>query len=74
MAGNTYLQTDRSGAFLLRQSGTGAAGTIAPSSLAGSTVATEFSNLIVTQWAYSADAKIITTADQMLQDLINAKQ
>jgi flagellar hook protein FlgE len=74
--GNTYLQTDRSGAFLLRQSGTGAAGTIAPSSLEGSTVdiATEFSNLIVTQRAYSADAKIITTADQMLQDLINAKQ
>jgi len=74
--GNTYLQTDRSGAFLLRQSGTGAAGTVAPSSLEGSTVdiATEFSNLIVTQRAYSADAKIITTADQMLQDLINAKQ
>jgi flagellar hook protein FlgE len=74
--GNTYLQTDRSGAFLLRQSGTGAAGTVAPASLEGSTVdiATEFSNLIVTQRAYSADAKIITTADQMLQDLINAKQ
>jgi flagellar hook protein FlgE len=74
--GNSYLQTDRSGAFLLRQSGTGAAGTVAPSSLEGSTVdiATEFSNLIVTQRAYSADAKIITTADQMLQELINAKQ
>ncbi len=74
--GNTYLQTSNSGAFLLRQSGTGAAGTIAPSSLEGSTVdiATEFSNLIVTQRAYSAGAKIITTADQMLQDLINAKQ
>ena len=37
-------------------------------------IATEFSNLMVTQRAYSADAKIITTADQMLQDLINAKQ
>jgi flagellar hook protein FlgE len=74
--GNSYLQTDRSGAFLLRQSGTGAAGTVSPSSLESSTVdiATEFSNLIVTQRAYSADAKIITTADQMLQDLINAKQ
>ncbi|HXA70512.1 MAG TPA: flagellar hook-basal body complex protein, partial [Stellaceae bacterium] len=74
--GNTYLQTDRSGAFLLRQSGSGSAGTIAPSSLEGSTVdiATEFANLIVTQRAYSADAKIITTADQMLQELINAKQ
>ncbi|HXP76774.1 MAG TPA: flagellar hook-basal body complex protein [Stellaceae bacterium] len=74
--GNSYLQTGTSGNFLLRESGTGAAGTITPSSLEGSTVdiATEFSNLIVTQRAYSADAKIITTADQMLQDLINAKQ
>ena len=74
--GNTYLQTDRSGAFLLRQSGTGAAGRVAPSSLESSTVdiATEFSNLIITQRAYSANAKIITTADQMLQELIDSKR
>ncbi len=53
-----------------------AAGTIAPSSLENSTVdiATEFSNLIVTQRAYEANSKIITTADQMLQTLIQAKQ
>ncbi|MGH7123246.1 MAG: flagellar hook protein FlgE [Stellaceae bacterium] len=75
-SGNTYLQTSNSGSFLLQQSGTGAAGTIAPSSLEGSTVdiATEFSKMIVTQNAYSADAKVLTTADQMLQTLIAAKQ
>jgi len=75
-SGNTYLQTGTSGNFLLEQSGTGAAGTVNPSSLEGSTVdiATEFSKMIVTQNAYSADAKVITTADQMLQALINAKQ
>ena len=74
--GNTYLQTDRSGAFILRQAGTGAAGSIAPSSLESSTVdiATEFSNLIVAQNAYGANAKVITTADQMLQTLLQAKQ
>ena len=74
--GNTYLQTNLSGNFLLQQSGTGAAGSINPSSLEGSTVdiATEFSKMIVTQNAYSADAKVITTADQMLQALMNAKQ
>lgn len=74
--GNTYLQTGASGNFLLEQSGTGAAGIVNPSSLEGSTVdiATEFSKMIVTQNAYSADAKVITTADQMLQALMNAKQ
>lgn len=74
--GNTYLQTNTSGNFLLQQSGSGAAGTINPSSLEGSTVdiATEFSKMIVTQNAYSADAKVMTTADQMLQTLMNSKQ
>jgi flagellar hook protein FlgE len=70
------LQTNDSGTFLLRQAGTGAAGQIAPSSLESSTVdiAQEFANLIVTQRAYEANAKIITAADQMLQTLIQAKQ
>jgi flagellar hook protein FlgE len=75
-SGNVYLQTNDSGTFLLRQAGTGAAGQIAPSSLESSTVdiAQEFANLIVTQRAYEANAKIITAADQMLQTLIQAKQ
>jgi flagellar hook protein FlgE len=74
--GNTYTQTNGSGAPLLRQAGTGSAGSVAPSSLENSTVdiATEFSNLIVTQRAYEANSKIITTADQMLETLIQAKQ
>ena len=61
---------------LLQQAGIGAAGQIASSSLESSTVdiAQEFANLIVTQRAYDANAKIITTSDQMLQTLINAKQ
>jgi flagellar hook protein FlgE len=75
-SGNTYLQTVGSGSVVLRQAGTGDAGQIAPSELENSTVdiATEFSNLIVTQRAYEANSKIITTADQMLQTLIQAKQ
>ena len=76
ITGDSYLETNASGSVLLRQSGEGAAGTIAPSSLENSTVdiATEFSNLIVTQRAYEANSKIITTADQMLETLIQAKQ
>jgi flagellar hook protein FlgE len=74
--GNTFIQTTVSGTPLLRQAGIGTAGEIAPSSLENSTVdiATEFSNLIVTQRAYEANAKIITTSDQMLQTLINMRQ
>lgn len=51
--------------------GTNGAGTVASSALEQSTVdlATEFSNMIVTQRAYSAATKIITTADEMLDEL-----
>ena len=46
-------------------------GSVASNSLEASTVdlATEFTNLITTQRAYSASARIVTTADQMLQEL-----
>jgi flagellar hook protein FlgE len=75
-SGNTYAATTASGSPVLREAGTGSAGEIAPSELEDSTVdiATEFSNLIVTQRAYEANSKIITTADQMLETLIQAKQ
>ena len=61
----------QSGAANINLANTGAAGGIQPRSLEGSTVdlATEFTNLITTQRAYSASARIITTADQMLQQL-----
>ena len=36
-------------------------------------LAREFSNLITTQRAYSAATKIVTTADQMLQELMQIK-
>ncbi len=69
--GNAYIATKSSGAASVNLAGTGAAGSINPQSLEGSTVdlATEFTNLITTQRAYSASARIITTADQMLQQL-----
>jgi flagellar hook protein FlgE len=50
-----------------------ATGTIVGSSLEASNtdIADEFSKLIVTQQAYSANTKIITTADTMVTDLLN---
>jgi flagellar hook protein FlgE len=70
--GNAYLRTRASGDVLLLQANTGGAGVVVASALEGSTVdlATEFTNMIVTQRAYSASAKIITTADEMLEELI----
>ena len=58
-------------AAMLRQAGTNGAGEITAYSVESSNVdlATEFSNMIVTQRAYSAATKIITTADEMLDEL-----
>lgn len=51
----------------------GAAGKIIGSSLEGSNtdIADEFTKLIVTQQAYSANTKVITTTNTMIQDLLN---
>jgi flagellar hook protein FlgE len=70
--GNVYAQTAASGEFNLRDAGRGGAGTIAPSSLEGADVdlAEEFTKTIVTQRAYSANARVITTTDEMLDELI----
>ena len=72
VSGNAYVQTPGSGTFSLNSAGAGGAGTIAASTLESSTVdlSAEFTNLIVTQRAYTASSKIITTADQMTQDLL----
>lgn len=56
--------------------GRGASGTVASNSVENSNVdiATEFSNLIITQRAYSASSRIITTADEMLAEAIQMKR
>ncbi|WGR74014.1 MULTISPECIES: flagellar hook-basal body complex protein [unclassified Bradyrhizobium] len=66
--GGAYAVTDQSGPAIA-----GASGTISGSSLEGSNtdIADEFTKLIVTQQAYSANTKVITTANSMVQDLLN---
>ncbi|RAK60470.1 transposase [Phenylobacterium hankyongense] len=72
VSGNAYRATLAAGQLVIKQPGLGA-GAISPSSLEASTVdlSSEFTGLISTQKAYSASSKIITTADQMLQELIS---
>jgi len=71
LTGNAWLETDGSGQALLKMAGTNGAGEVTGSALETSKtdLATEFSNMIVTQRAYSAATKIITTADEMLDEL-----
>jgi flagellar hook protein FlgE len=66
--GGAYAVTEQSGAAII-----GASGSISGSSLEGSNtdIASEFTKLIVTQQAYSANTKVITTANSMVQDLLN---
>jgi flagellar hook protein FlgE len=76
VTGNAFRQTDRSGDILLQQANSGGSGSIASSALESSTVdlAEEFTKMITTQRAYSASAKIITTADEMLEELIRIRR
>ncbi len=57
-------------------SGTNGLGTIQAGSLELSNVdlSTEFANLITTERAFQANARVISTADTMLQELANLKQ
>jgi len=74
-SGNVWSATQASGDYTLRVADSGPAGQVVQSALEASTVdiGSEFTNMIVVQRAYSASTKIITTADQMLEELMRTK-
>jgi flagellar hook protein FlgE len=77
LEGNTdYSPTLASGPAVIGVPGTGVLETLSGGSLELSNVdiATEFANLIVAQRGYEADAKAVTTFDQVTQDTIALKQ
>ena len=67
-----YQATFASGAAVVGQAGTGGKGTITGGSVEGSNVdlSTEFANMIVAQQGYEANAKALTTLDQISQATI----
>lgn len=71
--GQSFSTTLASGTPLTDAAGTNGAGNLVTGSVENSNVdiATEFSQLIVAQQAYSANAKVVTTSNQMLQTTIN---
>nr|WP_269141385.1 flagellar hook protein FlgE [Sphingomonas sp. IC-56] len=76
LSGNAYTVSKASGGVTLNTPGSLGAGDIASSSLEASTVdlASEFTNMIRFQRAYSASSKIITTVDDMLREVSDLKR
>ena len=74
--GNVWNSTELSGDPTLREADSGLSGQIIQATLEQSTVdiGTEFTKMIIVQRAFSASAKILSTADEMLEELLRTKR
>lgn len=74
--GQAFSATRESGPPQTVQSGTNGGGSLVTSAVEGSNVdiAQEFTKLIVAQRAYSANTKLVTTADELLQSTLDMKR
>ena len=72
----TFVSSPNSGAANLGSPGTGSRGTISSGYVEMSNVdlSQELTNLIIAQRGFQANSKVITTSDQILQDLVQMKQ
>ena len=67
--GGTYAATSESGEAIFDNDGTGIQGASLEAS--NTDISEEFTRLIVTQQAYAAGTRIVTTSDKMLQEALN---
>lgn len=76
LSGNAFSVSGQSGSAAINRPGALGSGAISSSTLEASNVdlAQEFTNMIRFQRAYSASSKIITTVDDMLQELSSLKR
>jgi len=76
VGGNLWSATMASGDAITGHPGENGLGNVAPNSLEQSNVdiAAEFVKMITTQRGFQANSRIITTTDDMLQELINLKR
>ncbi|MDN2453752.1 flagellar hook-basal body complex protein [Lactobacillus sp. UCMA15818] len=76
VGGNNFAVSSNSGAAIISNPGDTGTGTLVSGELEMSNVdlSSEFTEMIVANRAYQANAKTITTSDEMLQTLINLKQ
>ncbi len=76
-AGETHFQaTVNSGEPIIGEPGTGNRGLVAAGALEMSNVdlALEFTNLIIAQRGFQANSRVITSSDEVLNDLVNLKR
>ncbi len=75
MSGNNWIATNNSGAELANVAGTNGLGTLIPGAVEMSNVdlAQEFTNMITAERGFQANSRVITTSDEMLQELVNLK-
>jgi len=76
-SGNSlFAETNASGSAIQNKPGAAGMGTINSNSLemSNTDIATEFVNMITAQRAYQANAKVITTTDSMMSELMNIKR
>jgi flagellar hook protein FlgE len=71
-----FRETTNSGAAQIGEPGTGRRGDLIGGSLEMSNVdlAQEFTNLIIAQRGFQATSRVITTSDQVLEELVNIKR
>ena len=74
--GSYFAETNASGGALKNRPGSASLGEIRSNALeiSNTDVAKEFINMITAQRAYQASSRVITTADQMLTELMNIKR
>ena len=73
---SAYRSTTNSGNAQINAPGSGGVGTLLGGAIEMSNVdlAQEFTNLIIAQRGFQANSRVITTSDQMLQDLVDIKR
>jgi flagellar hook protein FlgE len=74
--GSLFTTTVNSGDPQVGAAGTGGRGTLSAGSLEMSNVdlSTEFTQLIIAQRGFQANSRVITTSDEVLQELVNLKR
>ena len=74
--GQAYTEDFASGQPIAQSGGSNQAGNLVTKSVESSNVdiASQFTQLIVAQQAYGANAKVVTTANTLLQDTLDMKQ
>jgi flagellar hook protein FlgE len=73
---NIYEASPNSGLSVLGFAGGTSSSTLTPGALEGSNVdiSQEFTNMIIAQRGFQANARVITTADEMLNELVNIRR